>query len=432
VAGQAILQSSRAALGIGADPGNRQRKRKKGRPPEVGGAAPKEIPVSVYRDGRYFHYDFWLDGRRHRGSTRQATKEKALAEERRLRQRLSTSYEQTLEEEARVRQRRTVTDAANEYFEEYKIKHRGVTFAEYALGHIKRLLGERLLGEVTKEVMKRYQTDRLKEGAGPKSVNDEVQFLLRLLGEQGDTIRGQLRREKALQLKLPPSPGRAYGADEKTRMLEAARGMKRSPQVYPALVLTLNTGLRDKELRQLRWRQIDLMVQKTLMVGDSKSEASTGRIVPLNGPLLLAIEAHAAWYARRFGECRPDWFVFAFGKPQPTDPTRPVTSFKTAWTAIREKAQVKGRWHDHRHTLVTELAESGAGDEVIMAIAGHVSRAMLKRYSHIRLEAKRRALEEIARRQHASEEKQRQTPPEPGLVPGKVPGILTKETKLPS
>jgi hypothetical protein len=54
-----------------------------------------------------------------------------------------------------------------------------------------------------------------------------------------------------------------------------------------------------------------------------------------------------------------------------------------------------GRWHDNRHTLVTELAESGAGDEVIMSIAGHVSRAMLSRYSDVRMEAKRRALDEI-------------------------------------
>ena len=51
-----------------------------------------------------------------------------------------------------------------------------------------------------------------------------------------------------------------------------------------------------------------------------------------------------------------------------------------------------GRWHDNRHTLVTELAESGAGDEVIMSIAGHISRAMLSRYSHVRMEAKWRAL----------------------------------------
>ena len=46
------------------------------------------------------------------------------------------------------------------------------------------------------------------------------------------------------------------------------------------------------------------------------------------------------------------------------------------------------------HTI-TKLAESGAGDETIMAIAGHVSRSMLRRYAHIRTEAKRRALEAI-------------------------------------
>lgn len=54
--------------------------------------------------------------------------------------------------------------------------------------------------------------------------------------------------------------------------------------------------------------------------------------------------------------------------------------------------------HDNR-PLATELAESGAGDEVIMSIAGHVSRAMLSRYSHVRMEAKRRALDQIAARQ---------------------------------
>jgi hypothetical protein len=59
------------------------------------------------------------------------------------------------------------------------------------------------------------------------------------------------------------------------------------------------------------------------------------------------------------------------------------------------------------HTLVTELAESGAGDEVIMSIAGHVSRAMLSRYSHVRMEAKRRALDEFAARQGAADDKRK-------------------------
>ena len=47
----------------------------------------------------------------------------------------------------------------------------------------------------------------------------------------------------------------------------------------------------------------------------------------------------------------------------------------------------------------------GAGDEVIMSIAGHVSRAMLSRYSHVRMEAKRHALDEIATRQIEADEK---------------------------
>ena len=69
-----------------------------------------------------------------------------------------------------------------------------------------------------------------------------------------------------------------------------------------------------------------------------------------------------------------------------------------------------------RYTPVTELAESGAGDEVIMSIAGHVSRAMLSRYSHVRMEAKRRALDEIAVRQYAADEKRKNAEKQQALV----------------
>ncbi len=42
-----------------------------------------------------------------------------------------------------------------------------------------------------------------------------------------------------------------------------------------------------------------------------------------------------------------------------------------------------------------------------MSIAVHVLRAMLSRYSHVRMEAKRRALDEIAARQNAADEKRK-------------------------
>ncbi len=98
----------------------------------------------------------------------------------------------------------------------------------------------------------------------------------------------------------------------------------------------------------------------------------------------------------RLCETRPEWYLFPFGKPQPTNPMKSATSFKTVWAALKIKAGVTGRWHDSRHTFITDLAESGeASDETIKDIAGHVSNRMLKHYSHIRMEAKRRAVNSL-------------------------------------
>ena len=361
--------------------------------------------MSVFKNGKLYHFEFRLDGRRHRGSTGTANKQLAINEERRQRERLEKSYSQVLEAEGREQQRKTIQQAADEFLKDYRPKHQSATYAEYALGHVS-ILGGSLVVEITPNVVKRYQADRLHEKASPKTINDEVQLLIRLCGEQGALIRATLCRDKASRLALPPSPGRPHNSDEKALMLEEAQKL-RTPQMYAVLALDLNTGLRDKELREIKWQQIDLIQKKTLTVGKSKTDAGTGRVIPLNVTAIAALEAHAAWYTRRFGECRPEWFVFAFGKPLPNDPTRPITSFKTAWTRIRKRSGVTGRWHDNRHTLITELAESGAGDEVIMSIAGHVSRAMLARYSHPRMEAMRRALDEIAARQLVADEKRK-------------------------
>ena len=85
-------------------------------------------------------------------------------------------------------------------------------------------------------------------------------------------------------------------------MLEEAQKL-RTPMMRAALALDLNTGLRDKELRHIQWGQIDLN-RRTLTVGKSKSEASTGRLVPLNEIAVTALETHVAWYMKRFGACR--------------------------------------------------------------------------------------------------------------------------------
>jgi integrase len=289
---------------------------------------------------------------------------------------------------------RTIKELADEYLAEYKLRHKSVTFAEYAVGNVTRHLGEQMAVEMAEKTVKEYQSIRLKEKAAPKTINEEVGFLLRLLGDAGEAIRGRMRRDRTLKLKVHNQIGKAYTPEQKAAMVAAARD-SRSPAIRPALMLALNAGMRDAEIRRLQWERVDL-IRAFLSVGESKSEAGEGRTIPLNSELLDALREHAKWYTGRFGTIRPEWYVFPYGKPYPKDPTRPMVTLKTAWRTVRKKTNVTGRWHDNRHTFITGLAESGqAGDETIRNMAGHVSKQMLKHYSHIGMEAKRRAVESL-------------------------------------
>jgi integrase len=189
---------------------------------------------------------------------------------------------------------------------------------------------------------------------------------------------------------------RAFTAEEQTMLLAEARKRK-SPNIYPALSLALNTGMRDKELRTLTWGQVDL-VAGVVTVGLSKTAGSSGRMIPLNSAAHAALVAHSKWFLARFGEQRDEWFVFCAGVTSPSNPTKPVSSFKDVWQNIKRTTNIVGRFHDMRHSFISGLAESGqVSDQTIMDIAGHVSRSMLRHYSHLSMQAKRRAVDTLIR-----------------------------------
>jgi integrase len=357
----------------------------------------KDVKTGKQIKSAMWWYDFTFAGKRIRESAKTNLKTLARMAEQKRRRQLEEGFNGLADK--RDERIRTINELAGEYLAEYKLRHKSVTFAEYALGNVTRHLGEQMAVEVAENTVKAYQSDRLKEKAAPKTINEEVGFLLRLLGDQGDGIRARLRRQKALKLATGKQVGKACTPEEKQRLLAAAKDA-RSPVIYPALMLALHAGMRDAEIRNLQWGRLDLFNSKPyLTVGDSKTEAGEGRTIPLNSELLESMVEYSKWYTERFGIIQPDWYVFAFGKPRPQDPTKPVVTLKTAWGNVRRKAKVEGRWHDNRHTFVTGLAESGeAGDETIRDIAGHVSRNMLKHYSHIGMDAKRRAVESLVSR----------------------------------
>ena len=130
-------------------------------------------------------------------------------------------------EDVRQERVRTIQDLADEYLISYKLRHpRSATFAEYALGHVKRLLGDKMLVDINEETVKEYQESRLREKTAPKSINEEIGFLLRIMDVPGDVLRVRLRKKKLLKAqRLAPMSVRRLGR----RRRRASSKMPRRP-----------------------------------------------------------------------------------------------------------------------------------------------------------------------------------------------------------
>jgi integrase len=109
----------------------------------------------------------------------------------------------------------------------------------------------------------------------------------------------------------------------------------------------------------------------------------------------------------RFEQADAESYVFPFHKMgmagnerestmYDLDLGRPTGSWRTAWINALKVAGVPYRWHDLRHTFISRLAENPTiSEQTIRSLAGHVSRQMLERYSHIRSEAKQSAIQAL-------------------------------------
>jgi integrase len=118
--------------------------------------------------------------------------------------------------------------------------------------------------------------------------------------------------------------------------------------------------------------------------------------LPLNGDAWDAI-LELYHRAQKAAGAEPDHYVFPACENGKIDPTTRQKSWRSAWRSLRKAAGLRHlRFHDLRHHAITELAESDASEQTIMSVAGHVSREMLEHYSHVRMKAKRRAVEMLS------------------------------------
>jgi integrase len=227
--------------------------------------------MSLSERGKIWWYEFWFAGQRIQESSKSSSKTVARAAEQKRRRELEEGFNDF--EDKRHERVRTFSDLTDEFFNGYKLPDSEI-FAEYAIEHLKRLVGTKMLVDFNEAAVIAFQNERLDEGAAPKTINEEVGFLLRILGEPGDLIRARLRKKKMLKLKVRKKIGKAYSEEEKERMLNAA-SKARSPHIFPALNLALNAGMRDKEIKTVTWAQINF-AKKFLAVGRSKTEGGEG------------------------------------------------------------------------------------------------------------------------------------------------------------
>jgi len=352
--------------------------------------------MPVYKRGETWWYRFKFRGLVVAESSKSSSKDVAGRLEREHRRKLELG-QQGLSE---IRKPKTFSVAVKEYID-FRRPHwadRTIEMHENSLLHLEPVFGKKSLTEITPTLISKYQSLRQAENASNKTINIEL-----------ETVRLVLRKHKlwanisdeVKMLKVSKDKGRELTDDELERLFNCVKSSV-SRTLYPAVMVSIHTGLRNEELRLLQWKQINFDGAE-IQVGKSKTEGGEGRIVPLSK---AALQTLTNW-RREFPEAQPEHYVFpseryalkgkkgTFGGtvvPYSTDPTKPIGSFKKAWTTAKRVAGVECRWHDLRHTAASLVAAGGATDQTMQDIFGWMSPEMIKRYSHVRDEARKQAV----------------------------------------
>lgn len=352
----------------------------------------KDLTTGERKESAVWWYEFVFAGRRVRESAKTRLKTIAQAAENDHRRRLERANAGLPTEEP-GRRIRTVSDALKAYQVGYAIGHRekSISWVKERTAHVERLLGSVIVADLTEPKIREYMRARLAQSVSNRTVNMEVLCLSRAIGHTWRELwPGVPRLEEREDI------GRALAPEEETALLSAAAANS-SPYIDRIIRMALTSVMRSGEIRGMQVGRVNFS-DRTVTVGVSKSKRSSGRLIPMNGDLFELVSAQVAWLGEKFGRVQPHWYLFPFYDKarRPIDPTRPVTTIKTAWESVRKVAGIGCRFHDLRHTAITKLAEQGVPDSTMKAIAGHVHQKMLERYSHIRMAAKRNAVEALA------------------------------------
>lgn len=182
------------------------------------------------------------------------------------------------------------------------------------------------------------------------------------LGDKAYATAARSRIEQRPQ--WAPWVERASG--EERLLLEGAWGSG-NQDLLPAILLAINTTLRQSTLLDMTWDQVDLENRTFTFLGkDGRSIATPIRRDSL---AILSILRHTPG---------PDGRLFGTSS----------SAIRYAFHRLKSRLRLKDlRWHDLRHEGCSRLGDLGASAPQLAAVSQHKTLAMVSRYTHLGVRA---------------------------------------------
>ena len=237
-------------------------------------------------------------------------------------------------------------------------------------GKLVPLLGDRLITTITPGMIEEYRATRRKEpgcnGVSVKvaTINRDLALLKHLFSYA--LRENWLERNPVRHVKLEKENNardRVMTPEEFERLQYHA-----SPHLQAINAMAYHTGIRRGEILNLTWDRADLKAGLIrLKAEDTKTDDA--RSIPLTTDLTARLKN---LYKIRY--LNQSHVFLVKGKS--------VHSVKTAFKAACRRAGIEGfRFHDFRHTAVTNMRRAGIDHLTIMRITGHKTLEVFKRYN---------------------------------------------------
>jgi integrase len=283
--------------------------------------------------------------------------------------------------------RLTFDDAAADLLTEYAVNGRRSADAlerRIRLG-LRPFFGGRVLVSVTARDIRRYVDERQRAGWSNATVNRELAALKRMFSLARKSRR--LLADHVPHIALLREDNVRRGFFEPASFAAVCRHLPAPLQ--PLVQFAYLTGWRVKsEVLPLEWRQVDWHA-RVVRLEPGVAKNREGRSFPFTRALVALLEAQQAAQTRLEAQGVICPYVFHRQGQR-------IRTFRRAWLSACRQAGVPGRIpHDFRRTAARNLELAGVSRSAAMAMVGHKTESIYRRYAIVEAGALRAAASKL-------------------------------------